>query len=70
MSRASKLLKNIDEAFDVKGAVNDLIGVDFSKSKESKGKAAELIRGLFFSDDPLAEKVIGELDKWFSDLKI
>jgi len=75
MSRASKLLgeskkRRKNEEFDAKAAINDLIKTEFSKSDDDKGKAAELLKGLFFSEEPEAKKLIADLDKWFSSLEV
>lgn len=57
----------VDE--DVDQIIKDLIDTEFSSSDEEKGKAAEMIKGLFFSEDPKAKEMIVKLDKWFSSLK-
>jgi len=57
----------VDE--DVDQIIKDLIDTEFSSSEEEKGKAAEMIKGLFFSEDPKAKEMIVKLDKWFSSLK-
>jgi len=57
----------VDE--DVDQIIKDLIDTEFSSSEEEKGKAVEMIKGLFFSEDPKAKEMIGKLDKWFSSLK-
>lgn len=57
----------VDE--DVDQIIKDLIDTEFSSSEEEKGKAAEMLKGLFFSEDPKAKEMISKLDKWFSSLK-
>ena len=64
-----KANKTKNGAFDIEKGINDLIGTDFSASDEAKGKAASLLKGLFFSDDPKAVELIEKMDKWFSSLK-
>ena len=51
-----------NEEDDVKEIIKDLINTNFSADDDAKGKAAQLMRGLFFSDDPAAQKFIKELD--------
>lgn len=54
---------------DTQDVIKALIDTDFSASDEEKGKAAEMLKGLFFSDDPKAKELIKKLDKWFSSLE-
>ena len=65
--KASEIIDMIEE-FDVKKVIKDLIDTDFSKDDDSKGKAAQMIKGLFFSDDPEAHELIKKMDQWFSSL--
>jgi hypothetical protein len=70
MTRAEKLLgKEKNEEFDVGKAIDSLIKTNFSASDEEKGKAAELLRGLFFADDEQSKELIKKLDDWFSSLE-
>lgn len=48
---------------DVKKVIKDLMDTNWSKDNESQGKAAQLIRGLAFSDEDLANFFMKELDK-------
>lgn len=59
---------NINEEVDVVEVIKDLIDTNFSASEEEKGKAASLIRGLFFSKEPQAKKFIEKLDELTSSL--
>lgn len=71
MSRAKDLLERFEvlEEVDTKQVISDLIDVNFSSSDEEKGKAANMLKGLFFSKDPDAVELIKKLDAWFSSLK-
>lgn len=53
----------------VEDSIQSLIDTDFSASEEEKGKAAEILKGLFFSEDPKAVELIKKLDAWFSSQK-
>lgn len=71
MTRASELLAvKSNEEFDPEAALKALIDTEFSKSEEEKGKAAQLLKGLFFADDEKSKEVIAELDQWFSGLSV
>lgn len=48
---------------DVKEVIKDLIDTNWSKSQESAGKAVNMLKGLAFSKDPMAEKFIKDLDQ-------
>lgn len=58
----------MSEAFDVQAAIKGLIDSNFSGSDDEQGKAAQLMKGLFFSDDPSAKKFVKALDKFTSSL--
>lgn len=49
--------------------IKSLIATDFSANDEEKGKAAEMLKGLFFSEEPEAKELIKKLDSWFSSMK-
>lgn len=51
-------------------AIQALIDTKFSSSDEENGKAAQILKGLFFSEDPKAKKLIAKLDNWFSSLDV
>lgn len=75
MSKASKILDSIvestqtDEAeVNVQEVIKELIDSDFSGSNEEQGKAAQLFRGLAFSEDESANKFMKALDKFTSGL--
>lgn len=61
--------KKIKVNEDVDQVIKSLIDTNFSASEEEKGKAAEMLKGLFFSEDPKAQELIKKLDSWFSSLK-
>lgn len=50
-------------------AIDALIATNFSASDEEKGKAKELLSGLFFSEDQVAKDFIKKLDDWMSSMK-
>lgn len=78
MDIRSKLLKVIgetqvqpkNEEFNVEDAIKSLIEINFSASEEEKGKASQLMKGLFFSKDEKAIKFIEKLDKMLSSMKM
>lgn len=51
-----------NEDVDVKEIISDLADA-YGKSNEDQGKMVQLLRGLAFSDDPLANKFMKKLDK-------
>lgn len=53
----------ITEEVDVKKIIEDLGKTEYSDSNESQGKLVQLLRGLAFSDDPLANQFMKEVDK-------
>jgi len=53
----------MNESVDVKKVLSDLEKTEWSKDNESQGKAVSLLKGLAFSDDPLANAFMKELDK-------
>lgn len=73
MSRAKELLKNLpttskNEEVDVMKIIKDLIDTNFSGSNEEQGKAAQLFKGLAFSDDPRSNKFMKAIDDFTSSL--
>ena len=58
----------ITEEVDVKKIISDLIDTDFGGSNEEQGKAVQLMRGLSFSDDPLANKFMKAVNKFTSNM--
>lgn len=69
--KAKELLEKfgkISEESNAKESIVALIDTDFSKNDEEKGKAAQLIKGLFFSKDELAVQFIKDLDKALSNM--
>lgn len=68
MYTANDLLNEIFEAkVDVKEIIKELIKTDWGGSNEEQGKAVQLMRGLSFSEDPLADKFMDKLNKITSD---
>lgn len=53
---------------DVAEIIKDLKDTKFSASDEEKGRAANLLKGLFFSEEEKAKKLISKLDAWFSSI--
>ena len=79
MSRAKEILKKEEtnevdteksEAFDVSQAIKSLVDTNFSGSDEEQGKASQLIKGLFFSDDEKAKKFVKKIDQLTSNLNL
>ena len=66
MKLAEKILS---EQFDVKDAIKSLIDTNFSANDKEKGKAAQLFRGLLFSNDTEAVEFVKKLDKMLSDME-
>ena len=58
------------EEVDSSKVIKDLIDTNWSKDKESAGKAVALLKGLAFSDDPKANKFIKDLDKLTNGMKV
>lgn len=48
---------------DITEVIKEFIDTNWSKDQESAGKAVNLLKGLAFSDDPMAEKFIKDLDE-------
>lgn len=48
---------------DITEVIKEFIDTNWSKDQESAGKAINLLKGLAFSDDPMAEKFIKDLDE-------
>jgi hypothetical protein len=71
MSIASQILEKYKNKSESKSkeVIKALIDTNFSASKEEKGKAAELLKGLFYSNEPEAVEFIKELDQMLSDMK-
>ena len=70
MSLAKSILNKFESKTDSKQAIQALIDTNFSASDEEKGKAASLLRGLFFSEDPEAKDFIKRLDDMLSQMKL
>jgi hypothetical protein len=51
-------------------SIKALIDTNFSASDDEKGKAASLLRGLFFSDEPEAVEFVKKLDGMLSNMKL
>lgn len=77
MSKAKQLLETLEkenylikvnEAVDVKKIINDIIKTDWGGSNEEQGKAVQLLRGLAFSDDPLSNKFLKDLNDFTSKM--
>lgn len=54
----------------VQKMIKDFIEIDWSKDQDSAGKAVNLLKGLAFSDDPMAEKFIKDLDKLSNTMNV
>ena len=74
MGRLSNILNKVESKPIVESKATDaikaLIDTDFSKSDDEKGKAAQLLRGLFFSKDDEAVDFIKRLDKILSNMSV
>ena len=60
----------INESFDLKKVLKDLIETDWSGSNEEQLKAVQLLKGIATSDDPRANKFMKDLDKATSDMNM
>lgn len=70
MSRARQIIDKISvREAKASDAIKDLIDTDFSASDDEKGKAAQLLRGLFFSKEPEAVEFIKKLDSMLSKME-
>jgi hypothetical protein len=54
---------------DAKEAIKSLIETNWSGSNEEQGKAVQLLKGLAFSDDDIANKFMKKVDDFMSSLK-
>lgn len=63
-------IKVLNEKTDVEKLIKDFIETDWSKSQEAAGKAVNLLKGLAFSDDDMAEKFIKDLDKLSNSMSV
>lgn len=55
---------------DVLKIIEELIDTEWSKDNDSQGHAAELIKELADSEEPVSNKFMEELDKFSSELEI
>ena len=62
-------METIKEAADVGKLITDFIDINWSKDDKSAGKAAQILKGLAFSDDPKAKKFIKDLDTLSNSMK-
>lgn len=72
MSKAGNIVNKYLKSFNENVATDSikaLIDTNFSASEEEKGKAASLLRGLFFSDEPEAVEFIKKLDAMLSKME-
>lgn len=60
----------IEEAINIGDTIKSLIDTNFSASDEEQGKASQMLKGLLFSEDPIAKKFVKDLDKALSGFDI
>ena len=53
---------------EIKGIIKELGDTQWSKDNETQGKAVQLLKGLAFSDEPIANKFMEALDKASSSI--
>lgn len=58
------------EGVDISATIKSLIDTNFSASDEEQGKASQMLKGLLFSEDPIAKKFVKDLDKALSGFDI
>ena len=68
MKKYKSLFKE-DENDKSAEAIKDLVDTNWGGSNEEQGKAAEIIKGLSFSDSSVANKFMKKLDTLTSGLK-
>ena len=56
------------EKVDTSKIIKELVDTDFSGSNESQGKGIELLKGLAFSDDAMANKFMKQLNSAYSKI--
>ena len=56
------------DSIDVRKIIKDIVDTDLSVSNEQQGKFSQMIKGLAFSDDPLSNKFMKEVDKMITKL--
>ena len=56
--------------FNVKDAIKELVDTNWSKDNSTQGKAVQLLKGLSFSDDPLANKFMEYMDNCATKFKM
>lgn len=61
--------KKKDKKTDVKAIIKELGDTNFSGSNEEQGKMVQLMRGLAFSDDPMANKFMKAMDKAATEIQ-
>jgi tRNA G37 N-methylase TrmD len=64
------VVKIIEAEPSIQEIIKDFIETDWSKSQESAGQAINLLKGLAFSDDPVAKKFINDLDKLSNTMEV
>jgi hypothetical protein len=64
-------VEKMNEAeFDVSGAIDDFIKLQWHTDDEARGKVSNILKGLLFSDDPNAKKFVKDLDEMSNKLKV
>ena len=64
----TKRFKEDAEEDKSKKAIKDLIELKWSYTEEEKGKASNLLKGLLYADNPVANKFLKALDEFTSSL--
>jgi hypothetical protein len=70
MSKAKELVEkyNIEEAVDVSKIIKELVDTDFGGSNEQQGKGIELLKGLAFSEEDLANQFMKKLNDAYTKI--
>jgi hypothetical protein len=67
-SKQPKKIRLSEEDVNVSKVISDLIDTKWSGSNEDQGRAVALMKGLAFSDSPLANKFMKAMDDFTSGL--
>lgn len=69
MNRTQRFLAlSEEEGTDTQAIIQELISTNWSGSNDEQGKAAQLFKGLAFSDDPAANAFMKKVDEFTSSL--
>ena len=59
-----------NKLFNVKKAIKDFIEIKWSTDEEAKGKVVNILKGLIFNDDKMAQKFVKDLDNASNKLSV